>query len=147
MTDIDETDSETPGGLTPHEARPSRVRRGRRRLIPWLLTVGVVVAVLFLVANLLGDAALFFYSADEAVERRVELGEGGAQPLAIRRVDTFLREAEANQPVYLARGDHGRTEPVAHRGGAADERFLLRDPLPLARQQVKPDVAGVCSNP
>ena len=39
------------------------------------LTLAVVAgAVALLVANLLGDAALFFYNADEAVQRRDELG-------------------------------------------------------------------------
>jgi cytochrome c-type biogenesis protein CcmE len=59
--------------LSPRPPRPGR-RRGRRAL-PWLITVGVVVAVGLLVANLLGDAALFFYNADEAVARRVEVGD------------------------------------------------------------------------
>ena len=35
--------------------------------------MGVAAAVSLLITNLLGDASLFFYNADEAVERRDEL--------------------------------------------------------------------------
>ncbi len=101
MTDVDDTDSETPGRLSPHEARPSRVRRGRRRLIPWLLTVGVVVAVVFLIANLLGDAALFFYNADEAVERRVELGDDRFRVQGTPLEDTIIEGFRGDQPVVV----------------------------------------------
>ncbi len=50
--------------------RPPRLRRG----LAALTIVAVLAAVGLLVSNLLGDAALFFYNADEAVERRAELG-------------------------------------------------------------------------
>jgi cytochrome c-type biogenesis protein CcmE len=57
--------------VTPREVP---VRRGRR----WTAAV-VIVAVLgglvFVATRALGDATLFFYNADEAVERRDELGE------------------------------------------------------------------------
>ncbi len=58
--------------LAPQAPRP--VRSGRRRIVPMLIGVGVIVAVVGLVANLVGGS-LFFYNADEAVERRVELGD------------------------------------------------------------------------
>ncbi|MFQ5556097.1 MAG: cytochrome c maturation protein CcmE [Acidimicrobiales bacterium] len=62
--------------LTPRPPRRGRPQRhGLRRLVPWVVTVGVAVGVVFLVANLLGDAALFFYNADEAVARRAELND------------------------------------------------------------------------
>ena len=44
-------------------------------MVPWLVSIAVVVAIGFLVLNLLGDASLFFYNADEAIERRDELGD------------------------------------------------------------------------
>jgi len=44
-------------------------------LLAGVIVVGSVLAVALLVSNLLGDAALFFYNADEAVERRAELGD------------------------------------------------------------------------
>ena len=47
--------------------------RGRRRLVPALLLALVVAALAFVLLRTLGDAALFFYNADEAVVRRGEL--------------------------------------------------------------------------
>ena len=66
------TDAVVDDSLAPQEPRPVRSRR--RRLVPALIaivTAGVVVA---LVWNLVGGS-LFFYNADEAVERRAELGD------------------------------------------------------------------------
>ena len=101
MTRIDDTDGEDRGALSPRTARPSRVRRGRRRLISWLMTGGVVVAVVFLVANLLGDAALFFYNADEAVERRVELGDDRFRVQGTPLEGTILEGFRGDQPVVV----------------------------------------------
>ncbi len=50
--------------------RSPRLRRG----VAALTIVAVVAAVGLLVSNLLGDAALFFYNADEALQRRDDLG-------------------------------------------------------------------------
>ena len=72
----------TPGGdatdaagsdLSPLAPRPDRFAGRSRRWIAALVTLAVVAGVALLIANLLGDAALFFYNADEAVERRDEL--------------------------------------------------------------------------
>ena len=70
-------------------------------MIPWLLTVGVVVAVVFLIANLLGDAALFFYNADEAVERRVELGDDRFRVQGTPLEDTIIEGFRGDQPVVV----------------------------------------------
>ena len=48
-------------------------RRGRARL--WIVAAVVVAAIGFLVFQGLGNATLYFYQADEAVERKDELGE------------------------------------------------------------------------
>ena len=72
MTHLDDTETGE-SDLAPRPARAGR-RRGRR-IVPWLITIAVTVAIALLIANLLGDAALFFYNADEAVERRDELGD------------------------------------------------------------------------
>ena len=58
--------------LTPQE--PRAARSPRRRIVPAIIAVGVLVAVVGLVWNLVGGS-LFFYNADEAVERRTELGD------------------------------------------------------------------------
>lgn len=67
MTDemVDET-------LTPQEPRPARA--GRRRLVPALIAVVMAGVVVALVWNLVGGS-LFFYNADEAVERRDDLAD------------------------------------------------------------------------
>ena len=67
-------DTEADAGLAPVAPRPARPASPQRRWAAALVVVGVAVAVVLLVNNLLGDAALFFYNADEAVERRDELG-------------------------------------------------------------------------
>ena len=59
---------------SPLSPRPDRRTAGTRRWIAALVTVAVIGGVALLIASLLGDAALFFYNADEAVERREEMG-------------------------------------------------------------------------
>ena len=58
--------------LTPQEPRPAR--SSRRKIVPAVIAIGVLVAVVGLAWNLVGGS-LFFYNADEAVERRAELGD------------------------------------------------------------------------
>ena len=60
------------GSLAPQEPRPAR--RGRRRIVSALIAGGLAIGVALLVFNLL-SGSLFFYNADEAVERRAELGD------------------------------------------------------------------------
>ena len=57
--------------LTPRAAvsTPSR----RRKLLPTMLLGLVLVGLGFVLLRTLGDAALFFYNADEAIERRSDL--------------------------------------------------------------------------
>ena len=59
--------------LSPLTPRPVQRPARTRRWIAALVIVAVAGGVALLVSNLLGDAALFFYNADEAVERRDEL--------------------------------------------------------------------------
>ena len=59
--------------LSPLTPRPGPRSKRTRRSIALLVAVGVAAAVSLLITNLLGDASLFFYNADEAVERRGEL--------------------------------------------------------------------------
>lgn len=58
--------------LTPQPPRSGRSRS--RRWIPGLVAVVVVVGVVWLVWNLF-TGTLYFYNADEAIERRSELGD------------------------------------------------------------------------
>jgi cytochrome c-type biogenesis protein CcmE len=58
--------------LAPRE--PRRGRRRQRRWLPAVIGIGVVVAVVALVWNLL-TGTLYFYNADEAVAERPSLGD------------------------------------------------------------------------
>ena len=85
------------------------------------LTLAVVAgAVTLLVANLLGDAALFFYNADEAVQRRDELqsqrfrvqGTPLDEPVAVFSGDT--------PALAFAIGFEGVVMDVVHTGDPPD---------------------------
>lgn len=65
-------DTDTPE-FEPLTPRPDRRSTGPRRWIAAVVIAGTVAGVAVLVSNLLGDSALFFYNADEAIERRDEL--------------------------------------------------------------------------
>ncbi len=58
--------------LAPQQPRPAR--SPRRKILPAVIATGVLAAVVGLVWNLVGGS-LFFYNANEAVERRAELGD------------------------------------------------------------------------
>ncbi len=72
-----------------------------------------------------------------------EPGEGGAQPLAVRRVAAAHQQAEPHQVAGEPGGDHGRAELVTGLGAPAGETLFLGDALPLAGQHVPPHVARV----
>ena len=58
--------------LAPQQPRPAR--SPRRKILPAVIATGVLATVVGLVWNLVGGS-LFFYNANEAVERRAELGD------------------------------------------------------------------------
>ena len=104
--------------LSPQEPRPPR--RARRRWVPALIAVGVLVAVVGLVWNLVGGS-LFFYNADEAVERRAELGDErftlqGA-PIDCSIVDGFRGD---DPVVAFSVAFGGQAVDIVHFGDPAD---------------------------
>lgn len=89
-------------------------------MVAALVIVAVVAAVALLIFNLLGDAALFFYNADEAVERRDELG---SQRFTVQ--GTPLAEPQptfrGDTPVLaFAIGYNGAVIDVIHEGDPPD---------------------------
>lgn len=67
-------DAESGGlNLEPREVAPIADRR--RRLLPMGVLAVVLVGLGFVLFQTLGDASLFFYNADEALERRTELDD------------------------------------------------------------------------
>ena len=86
---------------------------------------------------------------EHALERRadlcraLELCEGRAEPLRVRRVAALEQEAEPHRVAREPCSDDARAELVADLGGSADERLLLVDAPPLAADEPAPDVVGV----
>ncbi|MEO0491837.1 MAG: cytochrome c maturation protein CcmE [Actinomycetota bacterium] len=66
------SDAVVDDSLAPQEPRPTRSRR--RKVVPALIALVMAGAVVGLVWNL-ASGSLFFYNADEAVERRDDLGD------------------------------------------------------------------------
>ncbi len=110
--------------LSPQTPRP--VRSGRRRWLPFLIGAAVLAAVAMLVANLV-SGSLFFYNADEAVDRRVELGD-----------ERFTLQG-APISCSVAEGFDGDTKVVAFSvtyGGAVVDVVHFGDPAELFQDGV-----------
>ena len=82
-------------------------------------------------------------SAGRRVAAASSRANAGAEPLAVRRVAALEQEREAHHVADEPRGDDARAELVADLRGATDERLLLVDAAPLAREQPEPDVVRV----
>ena len=102
--------------LSPLVTRPAGRSPRARRWTAAAVTLAVIAGVALLVSNLLGDSALFFYNADEAVERRDELASQRFRlqgtPLQ-RPTDTFFDD----RPVLaFPVGFNGAVVDVVHTG-------------------------------
>ena len=98
-------------------------RRGRARL--WIVAGVVVVAIGFLVFQGLGNATLYFYQADEAVERRDELGEKRF------RLEGLVEDEPSTGPdgtEFVIAGESGQTVSVVHAG---DPPELFQPGIPV----------------
>ncbi len=73
MGDGQSSDERPALNLAPREftAAPAR----RRRLVPMAVVAVVIAGLGFVLMQTLGDAALFFYNADDAVDRRDDLSD------------------------------------------------------------------------
>ncbi len=111
--------------LAPQTPRPLR---SRRRWVPILFAVGVLAAVIALIWSLVGGS-LFFYNADEAIERRTELaGERfrvQGTPVAGSIVETF----SGDEPVVsFSIVFDGAVMDVVHVGDRPD---LFQEEVPV----------------
>ena len=128
--------------LAPLTPRPAGRSPRTRRWVAASITVAVVAAVVLLVSNLLGDAALFFYNADEAVQRRDDLASQ-----RFRLQGTPLTEPQTtfwdDQPVLaFAVGFNDTTVDVVHSG---DPPELFQPGVPVVLEgawQQGPGPAG-----
>lgn len=113
--------SDIPTSATPDLApRAGRAPRSGRRWLPILVVVAVLIAVVVLVWNLV-SGSLFFYNADEAVERRTELADERFRvqgtPVAGSVVETFRDD---DQVVAFSIAFGGVAIDVVHRGDPPD---------------------------
>jgi cytochrome c-type biogenesis protein CcmE len=90
---------------------PSRSGASRRRV--WLGTVVILGALGFLVSRGLGDATLYFRTADEAVAQKAKLGNRRFRLEGVV-VDGSVREVR--DAVTFRVEQNGATVPVRHRG-------------------------------
>jgi len=104
--------------LTPRSARPGR--RRSRRWIPAVVVVAVLTTVGLLSWNLF-TGALFFYNADEAIERRVELGDDRFTLQGTPVECSITTGLQADEPVTaFSLSFGGATIDVVHRGDPAE---------------------------
>ncbi len=126
------TDAETgtPEDLAPRPPRPPRT--GARRWLPLLVGLGVSVAVVGLVWNLV-EGALFLYDADEAVERRAELADERFTLTGAPIGCSILKDAfdtDGEPVVVFSMSFGGKAIDIVHRGDPA-ELFLAGVPVVL----------------
>ncbi len=97
---------------------------GRRRL--WAAVAVMAAALGFLLLSGLGDATVYFKTADEAVDERAELGsrrfrlEGTVVPGSVRQ--------DGGEVGFQVRGTRGATVDVTHQG---DPPELFQPGLPV----------------
>lgn len=124
-TDHTGTDTDPDVDLAPQVPRAARPRR---RWIPIMVAVAVVVGVAALVWNLV-DGSLFFYNADEAVERRDDLGDDRFRlqgtPLPGTKVETTREGVDV---VAFTVAYEGVAVDVVHFG---DHPALFQDGVPV----------------
>jgi cytochrome c-type biogenesis protein CcmE len=98
-------------------------RRGRARL--WIVAAVVLAAIGFLVFQGLGNATLYFYQADEAVERKEELGEKRFRLEGVVVRDTVQQDGNG---VEFAVVNNDVTVDVVHEG---DPPELFQPDIPV----------------
>ncbi len=119
---LEPIDHGTPGGT-------GRSGGGRNMAITFFIAL-LVVAFGFIVVRGLGDAALFFYNADEAIERRDDLGESRFR-LQGRVVPASVSESVSDEGVISVEFlvAHNDAEvAVSHVG---DPPNLFKDGIPV----------------
>ena len=127
--------TDTASELAPQNPRPDRTRR---RWLPIVIGLGVVVAVVGLIWSLVGGS-LFFYNADEAIARREDLaGERfrvQGTPVAGSIVETFRGDEPA---VSFSIAFDGAVMDVVHVGDRPD---LFQEEVPVVLEGAWVDTA------
>lgn len=136
--------------LTPRSVDAAVGGAKRRRLVPTLLLVAVIGGMGFVLFRTLGDAALFFYNADQAVERRDELSDQRFRlqgtPFGEAVTTEISRDGRAETAVVFPVQFDGVTVDVVHIGSPA-ELFQPGVPVVLEGAWVQGLPSGVTAVP
>jgi len=127
--DVASADEQSPDDgldLTPRTAPPGRSATHGARRWPWyLLLVLIAVGIGFVVSKAISDATLFFLNADEAVDKRDELGDDRFRLQGSVESGTTVRTADG---VSFLVAFNGVEVPVEHQGDPPD---MFTDQIPV----------------
>lgn len=122
MTELSSTLDSADIDLTPREVDVPA--SSGRRWVPRVVGALVVIALGFVLFRSLGDAALFFYNADQAIERRTELVDQRfrVQGTAFGEAQTVEIDVEGEQQLVVAFpiAFEGEVIDVVHTGSPAE---------------------------
>ena len=123
MTDVPEPESAESLDLTPRSVDDAD--RSRRRVLPGVLLAVVVAGLAFVLFQTLSASALFFYNADEAVERRDELADQRFRVQGTPFGEPFSteidREGRKEIAVVFPINFEGAIVDVVHTGSPAEQ--------------------------
>ena len=123
MTDVPEPESAESLDLTPRSVDDAD--RSRRRVLPGVLLAVVVAGLAFVLFQTLSASALFFYNADEAVERRGELADQRFRVQGTPFGEPFSteidREGRKEIAVVFPINFEGAIVDVVHTGSPAEQ--------------------------
>jgi len=114
------------GDLPPVVVTPRPpVAGNRRRLVVGLVVVGAAIG--FLVWRGLGNATVYFRTADEAVAERAALGQRRFRIEGVVKAESIRQDGDAL--TFTIYGDRGTEVAVVHRGG--QPTGLFKDNIPV----------------
>lgn len=122
--DVSDQD-QTPGGLDVSPRTQGPTPRRKRKLPAVLLGLLVLAGIVFVFSRAIGDAAVFFLNADEAVARQDELGDDRFRLQGNVVPDSTRRTADG---VSFEVAFNGVRVPVNHVGDPPD---LFQDCIPV----------------
>ncbi|MDP9389276.1 MAG: cytochrome c maturation protein CcmE, partial [Actinomycetota bacterium] len=117
------------GPVTTTTAPTVRARSSLGRRRRWLAGLVIVAALAFLLLRAVGEATVYFKTADEAVAQRAELGdrrfriEGLVVPGSVRQA--------GNDVDFAIRGQQGATVDVVHQGNVPE---LFQPDIPVVME-------------
>ena len=123
----DEASADEHGGGPPGPRSPRRPPGANRRT--WIAAAVVVAAIGFLLTRAVGDATVYFKTADEAVAERAELGdrrfrlEGLVVPGSVQK--------GAGEVDFVVRGQRGAEVEVVHQGNVPE---LFQPDIPVVME-------------